>query len=147
MWGMLTKLGLLDNQLSGHVPPEMFESLRRISQLYMSGNALTGPIPTTVGLMTTLTLFDVKDNQFNSSIPEEIGDCSRLATAELQNNLLTGVLPSTLGSLERLETFRVENNSITGTVPPSVCDLANNSALAIYADCEEVACPCCTGCF
>mmetsp|Transcript_2694 Transcript_2694/g.6042 ORF Transcript_2694/g.6042 Transcript_2694/m.6042 type:complete len:185 (+) Transcript_2694:2175-2729(+) len=30
MWGMLTKLGLLDNQLSGHVPPEMFESLRRI---------------------------------------------------------------------------------------------------------------------
>jgi len=67
----------------------------------------------------------------------------------LIDNSLTGLIPSELGLLTNLEWLYLYGNSLTGTLPNEVCALRNDNGGnldRLYADCEEVTCPCCTFC-
>jgi len=46
------------------------------------------------------------------------------------------------------DTFEIDSNDITGVMPNDVCDLTLYGWLStLAADCDEVACPCCTSCY
>ena len=92
-----------------------------MTRLIVDGNMLTGPIPSEIGMIEALELFNVQSNMLSSTIPTEVG------------NLLS------------LTEFTLSMNNIVGVVPPEVCLLRNASLTALVPDCT-VNCTCCTSC-
>ena len=70
-YGMITKLDLSGNNLSGPLP-ETLGDLRVLTDLNLSGNNLTGNVPSSVINMTYLQNFDISGNQMNGFVPEEV---------------------------------------------------------------------------
>ncbi|KAF8392846.1 hypothetical protein HHK36_021085 [Tetracentron sinense] len=67
----MTKLHYLelnDNQLSGHIPPELGK-LTDLFDLNVANNNLEGPIPDNLSSCTNLNSFNVEGNKLNGSIP------------------------------------------------------------------------------
>jgi hypothetical protein len=64
---------------------------------------LSGTIPTAFGLLTKLNLLDLSGNRLTGSIPTEIANLGETLTyLSLSNNNLSGLLPTELGSLSNL---------------------------------------------
>ena len=64
----------------------------------------------------------------------------------LTGNRIAGTLPNALSQLTVLRVFRVDENDLTGQLPPALCAVFDVTEPVVYADCEEVSCPCCTHC-
>ena len=61
----------------------------------------------------------------------------------------TGSIPSELGMLMNLKYLYLDDNLLTGTLPDEVCALRDDNGgnlRYLWADCEELACSCCTFC-
>nr|GMD59914.1 receptor-like kinase TMK4 [Ipomoea batatas] len=83
----------LDNQkqgLSGTI--DVISSMTQLSQLWLQGNAFTGPIP---DLSKCLNLFDLQlgDNQLTGVVPVSLTGHPNLENITLQNNKLQGPMP------------------------------------------------------
>jgi len=109
----------MQNKISGHIPQSLAASADTLRMLFLGANALTGPIPSSLGdlgLLTTLSLFD---------------------------NLLTGTIPTSLGDLTQLRQLYLGGNKLVGTVPSQLCNIpelsvlsfSNNNNLTCYAAC------------
>ena len=70
--------------------------------LYLSGNNLTGTIPTELGLLSSLEDLNLEANQLSGTIPTEMGLLSNLKELTLSFNQLTGSVPISLASLSSL---------------------------------------------
>jgi len=122
--GHITGLALLDNHLTGSIPPEL-SKLTNLTGLLLSVNQLTGSIPPELGKLANLTGLFLSDNQLTGSIPRELGNLSNLQLLELQRNQLTGSIPAELGSLVRLWNLFLNNNRLTGSIPRGLGNLVN----------------------
>jgi Leucine-rich repeat (LRR) protein len=61
----------------------------------LNENSFTGTIPTTIGLLSSLSVFDVSSNYLSGTIPTEIDNCHNLRMINVGYNLLlNGPLPS-----------------------------------------------------
>ncbi|XP_020273382.1 probable LRR receptor-like serine/threonine-protein kinase At1g06840 [Asparagus officinalis] len=89
----LLKLSLRNCNLQGAVPD--LSGIPRLGYLDLSGNRLTGPLPTT-RLSNNIT------------------------TIDLSNNLLNGSIPLSFSGLPNLQRLSLDNNDFTGSVPPSI---------------------------
>jgi len=69
---------------------------RRVVQIRLSREGLTGEVPASLGELTALTVL------------------------HLDNNHLTGQLPPALGGLTALRTLWIQNNQLSGKVPPQL---------------------------
>ena len=104
--------GLGDMRLSGSIPPLP----PSIAYFYVTGNQLTGEIPSLSGL-TELREFDVSENKLSGSIPALQGQgLDSLSFFMVGDNQLTGTIPSIQG-VGFLAFFFVSNNQLTGSVP------------------------------
>ena len=83
----------------------------RVSELFLSGNELTGEIPTELGNLSNLERLDLWENQLTGDIPTELGNLSNLERLWLYDNKLTGELPHSLTGLTALVRFTFHNNS------------------------------------
>ena len=72
---------------------------------YLSGNDLTGTLPTELGLMQELDLLDVGQNFLTGQIPAEIVAMSSLKILWLSSNQLTGTISTEFGLLKNLESM------------------------------------------
>ncbi|KAJ6313518.1 hypothetical protein OIU77_014912 [Salix suchowensis] len=90
----ITKIALSGKNLRGEIPPEI-NSMETLTELWLDGNFLTGPIP-------------------------GISDLVNLKIVHLENNKLSGQLPKYLGSLPNLQELYIQNNSFTGEVPSAL---------------------------
>ncbi|KAI3762134.1 hypothetical protein L1987_52557 [Smallanthus sonchifolius] len=130
-----------DNQLSGDIPPGIFNSnmtlihlrldrnslidkvpsninnLINLQQMYLHNNELFGPIPNLTG-MSHLNNIDLSNNSFEPSeiIPSWFSTLQELRTIKMHNTNLGGQLPAALFRIPQLQTVDLSDNRINGTL-------------------------------
>ena len=128
--GRVDTLRLVDNQLTGEVPPEL-GILSDLEYLSLDGNSLTGEIPSELGDLSNLEYLSLYRNRLDGEIPPELGNPSSLQYLNLARNELTGEIPPELGELSSLMYLTLYSNQLTGEIPPELADLSNLQRLSL----------------
>jgi len=162
-------LSLANNGLQGSIPEEVY-SLVNLKFLHTNGNELTGSISKAIGSLSSLKELRVGHSELTGHIPDELLTLTGLVEVDISmasfdgrlslgfvnlesleklnvsNNNLSGTVPFGFGELNELSVLNLEGNDFVGVIPSSVCLLRDDSLEALTADCEKVACDCCTSC-
>ena len=109
-------LSIKSNHIVGSLVPEL-KALVELKHLDLSGNKITGTIPTTLGRLFQLESLYLHDNRLIGSISSDIGIMESVKDIDLQNNALSGVLPTELNRLYSIESLRLSHNNFTGAIP------------------------------
>ena len=91
----------------------------RVTSIILSGNNLSGPIPTEIGKLTSLTQLHLQKNDLTGSIPAALGSLTSLTILFLHDNALSGTIPD-LSALTSLTHLYLHNNALSGTIPTSL---------------------------
>lgn len=79
-------------------------------------NSFSGTISTELGLMSSVSAFELNFNQLSGAIPSELGSLPNLTHFVVNGNLLTGTLSSEILGLRgpdtRLQAFSVADNPL-----------------------------------
>ena len=130
--GRVVKLVLKGQDLTGEIPPELFD-LTNLRVLNLSGNEeLTGEIPSQIANLANLTGLVLKDNNLTGEIPPEIGKLTNLRVLYLHGNQLAGAIPPTLGNLLRLRGLDLNGNQLVGEIPAELGNLTALSELSLH---------------
>ncbi|MYC31134.1 MAG: hypothetical protein F4X65_13770 [Chloroflexi bacterium] len=125
----------VDYQLEGSIslPADQISAggFSQLLKLDLSGNKLTGPIPTRLARLDTLEHLDLADNGLSGEVPTVLGDLSDLVELSLGTNRLTGAIPRSLGSLGNLEVLALGNNHLSGAIPSQLGNLSNLEQLEL----------------
>lgn len=97
--------------------------------LNLSGNKLTGRIPTELARLSSLQEMNLAVNKLTGNIPPELGQLSNLRRLHLRHNKLTGTIPAELGRLSNLDILELADNRLTGNIPPELGQLTNLNTL------------------
>ena len=100
----------------------------RVTELLLSGNGLSGPIPSKLSDLSKLTVLDLSRNDLTGEIPTQLGKLKNVTILSLAANRLgtpTGPLsryvpkeiPADLGLLRALKVLDLSNNGFGGTIP------------------------------
>lgn len=130
----LIALELRDMELTGLIPNSL-RFCRNLQTLDLSGNGLTGSIPSQIcSWLPYLVTLDLSGNSLSGSIPPDLVNCSYLNNLILADNKLSGTIPYEFSTLNRLKKFSVANNQLSGRIPPfsngyGSADFGGNSGL------------------
>ncbi|KAL1827443.1 hypothetical protein ACET3Z_005855 [Daucus carota] len=109
-------VSLSGNDLTGNLPSSL-GNLTQLQTLDVSHNKLNGSIPLELGnLLSNLVDLDLSSNLFNGSIPV-FKNCSGLNHLDLSNNSLSGHIPEELGHCASLEFVNFRHNNLGGSIP------------------------------
>ncbi|GAQ85586.1 L domain-like protein kinase superfamily [Klebsormidium nitens] len=97
-----------------------------------TANALSGPIPIELGLLTKLTSLQICNQNLTGGIPPQLGHLTGLTMLNLTGNRLTGVIPVALAGLTLLKTLALQNNQLSGGIPPALAAIQNLENLVLY---------------
>jgi len=119
--------------VSGSIPSEvgMMESMLMFE---LFANQLTGTLPTELGLMDCWVM-QMNDNDLMGSIPSEIALQSNLLGLHLHANQLGHSIPTEFGRMTSLFQLSLQHNRLTGTVP----DLGQMDTRQDYSLCVDYA--------
>ena len=126
--GRVVGLNITGNRLSGGIPSEL-GGLTDLRGLHLDGNQLSGGIPPELGGLMDLQALDLSLNQLSGEIPPELGGLTDLVGLNLASNQLSGEIPSELGSLTSLEKLELYSNQLSGEIPSELGSLTNLSQL------------------
>ncbi|KAF8408365.1 hypothetical protein HHK36_007514 [Tetracentron sinense] len=90
----VTKIALSKKNLKGKIPPELIH-LEDLTELWLDGNSLSGPIPDLSSLIS-LTILHLENNRLTGPIPSYLGDLPSIQELYVGNNSLSGKIPRTL---------------------------------------------------
>ncbi|KAI7985727.1 Receptor-like protein 34 [Camellia lanceoleosa] len=91
-------------------------------------NDLRGPIPDTLGRLTSLTFLDLSYNNFNDSmLYYSLCNLSSLVYIDLSSTSRRGAIPHCLGNLASLSILRLNENYLQGPIPS---EMGNMTQLA-----------------
>jgi len=68
----MRQLDLSDNQLKGSINESVFHVWTNLELLNLSGNQITGTIPSEIGTLSSLTTLDLSNTNVTGTLPEEI---------------------------------------------------------------------------
>lgn len=91
----------------------------RITKIKLSGKNVQGEIPSELGNMDELTELWLDGNSLTGPIPD-MSNLIKLKIMHLENNKLRGNIPSSMGSLPSLRELYIQNNSLSGEIPPGL---------------------------
>ena len=126
--GRVTFLVLEENRLTGPVPSSL-GNLTSLVRLSFWNNELSGPIPPSLGSLTNLELLHLGANELSGPIPPSLGSLTNLVDLRLPDNELSGPIPPSLGGLMNLEYLNLNVNELSGPIPPSLGSLTNLEGL------------------
>ncbi|XP_044461649.1 probable LRR receptor-like serine/threonine-protein kinase RFK1 isoform X2 [Mangifera indica] len=121
----LNFISLSGNRLSGNIPSHLGD-ITSLTYLKLSSNRLTGNLPNEFSQLTNMTDFRINDNNFNGSIPEFIQNWRQLGRLEILGSGLKGPIPSSISLLENLQQFKISDIDGTNQAFP---DLKKNTRL------------------
>ena len=107
--GRVVGLDLCYNDLSGPIPSRL-GNLGSLTSLCLGSNNLSGPIPPELGNLTNLAKLWLSGGNLSGPIPPEFGNLAKLEVLALSFNDLTGPIPPELGKLERLRELGLRGN-------------------------------------
>ena len=119
----VTQLVLNREGLSGVVPAELGD-LDKLERLVLDNNELMGELPSELGNLAELQVIHLTENDLTGEIPEELGNLSNLTALWLAQNELTGEIPSELGGLTALTQLWLSENDLTGPIPAELGSLS-----------------------
>ncbi|XP_027331130.1 probable LRR receptor-like serine/threonine-protein kinase At1g74360 [Abrus precatorius] len=109
---------LSGNQLSGEIPSEI-ENMLKFSMLHLGDNKFSGNFPPEM-VNLPLVVLNMTRNNFSGEIPREIGSMKCLQDLDLSWNNFSGTFPVSLAHLDELSRFNISYNPlISGVVPPA----------------------------
>ncbi|KAK3130640.1 hypothetical protein QOZ80_6BG0496020 [Eleusine coracana subsp. coracana] len=111
----LTKLRTMDlswNNLTGTIPEWVLQH-RKLEQVYLYYNILSGELPHNVTAMNLIEL-DVSSNQLTGRIPESFGNLKNLSLMYLYQNQFTGTIPASIVLLPKLSDIKIFDNQLSG---------------------------------
>ncbi|XP_075512543.1 receptor protein kinase TMK1-like [Primulina tabacum] len=112
----LTSLRLSGNRLTGVLPSSFRDSMVQVLWLNnQDGGGMSGPMDV-VSTMVGLTQLWLHGNQFTGSIPDNIGDLTFLRQLNLNGNRLVGLIPQSLANMH-LQVLDLNNNMLMGSIP------------------------------
>ncbi|KAL6882048.1 hypothetical protein ACP4OV_011520 [Aristida adscensionis] len=153
----LEVLGLSHNSFNSSLQDNWFWNTTTIKDLYLSDCEWSGPIPDTLGNMSSLELIDLStnyllgiipttfkhlcslqqlylfSNNINGNILERLPECSwsKLRELYLHGANLTGQLPFWIGNLTNLSSLDISQNMMDGQWPVGIGDLRNLTVLRV----------------
>ncbi|GFP80427.1 leucine-rich repeat receptor-like protein kinase cannot respond to DMBQ-like 3 PjCADL3 [Phtheirospermum japonicum] len=110
------------NQLSGEIPPQLFNSSLTLIHLLLENNQLTGNIPSTLGLVLTLEVVRLDRNALSGSVPRGLSNLTSVQDLSLKNNQINGTLnisssySQAVGSHKSSNTGVIIGAAVGGTV-------------------------------
>ncbi|KAJ9162630.1 hypothetical protein P3X46_022389 [Hevea brasiliensis] len=114
-------LDISDNYFNGSIPTEIRVCFPSLNSLDLSGNGLTGGIPSSFGKMSQLTELDLSNNHLSGIIPQElIVGCSSLYELILSDNSLHGQIFPKQANCKELIRLLLDGNQFTGSIPYSI---------------------------
>ncbi|KAL5542007.1 hypothetical protein UlMin_009717 [Ulmus minor] len=108
-----------DNNLNSCFPSSLVNLKDTLEELIITNSGLKGCLPSEIGLLNKLTVFDVSQNQLVGSLPASIASMTSLEQLNVANNKLSGVIPENICRLPKLENFTFSNNFFCGE--PEIC--------------------------
>jgi len=122
--GLTSLLGLYleDNMLTGTLEGNQWS---QIVELDVSGNVLTGSIPSLLLQRSQLQILDLNRNLFTGDIPQDIMINDAIQYISMHVNALRGQLSDRIGYLTNLKHLDVGGNLLTGTIPDTIKQLTN----------------------
>lgn len=106
-------LELSNNNIGGTIPDSLPVTMQRF---FLSGNQLSGSLPSTLSSLTLLTDMSLSSNHLAGEIPDVFSALTGLINLDFSSNNLTGPLPPSMGSLKALTTLHIQDNQISGTL-------------------------------
>ncbi|CAB9522207.1 Leucine Rich Repeat [Seminavis robusta] len=121
----LQVINLASNELEGTIPTQL-AMLTELNELILDQNAFTGTLFTELGMLSrlvNLTLNDVA--ALSGSIPSELGLATALGDFRAENTLLEGNLAKRIVTTDQLELLVTRGTLIDGTIPSQYGLLSN----------------------
>ncbi|CAH8359173.1 unnamed protein product [Eruca vesicaria subsp. sativa] len=92
-------------------------NLKLLYGLDLSGNELSGDIPTDLGGLLELQALNLSHNKLSGLIPNRLSGLKNVESLDLSFNRLQGRIPSQLTELSSLAVFNVSFNNLSGVIP------------------------------
>ncbi|KAJ4957756.1 hypothetical protein NE237_024867 [Protea cynaroides] len=120
VWSNVTDLYLSNNSFSGPIPSNISRMTSRLKGLDLSSNFLNGSIPPSIGKLQDLNWLVLSNNQLSGKLPQDWRSPELLYVLDLSNNNFSGKIPTSMGSLTSLGYLVLSNNSLYGEIPSSL---------------------------
>ncbi|XVF23241.1 hypothetical protein REPUB_Repub13aG0019700 [Reevesia pubescens] len=126
---------LSSNRFSGTIQSNLFlQAARNLSIFNVSNNTLTGQVPSSICLNTSLILLDLSYNKLNGEIPPGIGKCSKLQIFRAGYNNLSGTLPVDIYTVTSLQQLSLPLNHLSGRIPDAIVQLTDLTILELSSN-------------
>jgi len=133
VWASLStwKNCTLTTTSSLEVIPAALAGAKKLHQLELQNNELSGSLPPELASLHELVQLDLNDNEIEGHIPAAYGQFDHLHRLDLHNNLLEGAIPEELFSsqMDQLTKIDLSNNRLSGHVPLGICRMGHLASL------------------
>ncbi|XP_073269874.1 probable inactive receptor kinase At5g10020 [Primulina huaijiensis] len=114
--GSVTSITLNDLGLVGELQFSAISGLKKLQNLSISNNQLSGTLTKEIGLLQSLQSLDLSRNLFTGSVPTQFTTLKNLVLANVSFNSMGGEIPSGFASLELLKYLDFRWNGFVGDV-------------------------------
>ncbi|XP_057825784.2 LRR receptor-like serine/threonine-protein kinase GHR1 isoform X2 [Cryptomeria japonica] len=121
--GFITGIDLSSLNIAGEINLGIFSKLKRLQNLSLFNNSLTGNLSAELGTLGSIQYIDLSDNLFYGSIPGEIGNLQNLQNLSFAGNKFTGIIPDSVGAMSSLLNLDLSRNSLNGQMPTTLSKL------------------------